>query len=92
MKKCITVFFILLSLAITILGAVVVINNPQSGDDYFIKTATMDDRIYCLTNKGLFFEYNLNKEKFILIEKNVEDFYAYDTNRFWLLKEDGTME
>lgn len=92
MKKCITVFFILLSLAITILGAVVVINNPYSGDDYFIKTATMDDRIYCLTNKGLFFEYNLNKEKFILIEKNVEDFYAYDTNRFWLLKEDGTME
>lgn len=88
MKKCITVFFILLSLAITILGAVVVINNPYSGDDYFIKTATMDDRIYCLTNKGLFLEYSLIKEKFTLVEENVRDFYAYDQDCYYLLYND----
>ena len=60
--------------------------------DFFIKTVTMEDRIYCLTEKGLFLEYNIKAEKFTKIEEDVKDFYAYDFDIFTVLFKDGTVK
>ncbi|MBR2041295.1 MAG: hypothetical protein IJ945_02870 [Oscillospiraceae bacterium] len=88
-------FFIILAGFLIVLCCVLFFGKGENlfeEGDFFIKTVTMEDRIYCLTEKGLFLEYNIKTEKFTKLEEDVKDFYAYDFDIFTVLFKDGTVK
>lgn len=63
-----------------------------SEGDYYVKAKVIEEQAYCLTNNGIFLEYNFEDKNYTIIDEEVKDFFVYDSGHYLVLYNNGTLK